>query len=160
MLKRATFPAGFVFGSATSSYQVEGAWQQDGRGESIWDRFSHTPGTIADGSNGDIACDQYHRYPEDIALLRDLGLNAYRFSVAWPRVVPTADGRVNRAGLDYYDRLVDALLEAGITPYPTLYRWGLPRWPQDAAGWADRAISGPFAPYEDTGGAALGERLA
>ena len=110
MLRRATFPAGFVWGAATSAYQVEGAWREDGRGESIWDRFAHAPGRILDGSTGDVACDQYHRYPEDVAIVRELGLGAYRFSVAWPRVIPDASGVVNRAGLDYYDRLVDELL--------------------------------------------------
>ena len=98
MLKRATFPAGFVWGAATSSYQVEGAADEDGKGASIWDTFSHTPGAILDGSNGDVACDQYHRYPEDIAILRQLGLGAYRFSISWPRVIPAADGTVNRSG--------------------------------------------------------------
>jgi len=159
MLKRATFPAGFTWGSATSSYQVEGGWQEDGKAESIWDRFAHAPGRIVDGSDGDIACDQLHRYPEDIALLRELGLGAYRFSVSWPRVVPTIDGAVNRAGLDYYDRLVDALLEAGITPFPTLYHWDLPQWQQDAGGWADRAVIGRFAEYADAVVRALGDRV-
>jgi beta-glucosidase len=160
MLRRATFPAGFVWGAATSAYQVEGAWQEDGKGESIWDRFAHTPGRIVDGSTGDVACDQYHRYPEDIALLRELGLGAYRFSVAWPRIVPSADGRVNPAGLAYYDRLVDALLEAGIAPYPTLFHWDLPQWAQDAGGWADRAVIGRFAAYADAVVRSLGDRIA
>ena len=159
MLKRATFPAGFVWGAATSSYQVEGAWREDGKGESIWDRFAHTPGRIADGSTGDVACDQYHRYPEDIALLGELGLAAYRFSIAWPRIVPDASGTVNRAGLDHYERLIDALLTAGITPYPTLYHWDLPQWIQDAGGWADRAVIGRFADYADTMVRALGDRI-
>ena len=110
MLRPARFPAGFVWGAATSAYQVEGAWQEDGKGESIWDRFSHQPGNIVDGSTGDVACDQYHRYPEDVALLRQLGLAAYRFSIAWARVVPDASRAVNPAGLDYYERLVDKLL--------------------------------------------------
>jgi beta-glucosidase len=159
MLRPATFPAGFVWGAATSAYQVEGAWREDGKGESIWDRFAHTPGKILDGSTGDVACDQYHRYREDVALLRELGLSAYRFSVAWPRVVPDASRRINRPGLDYYDRLVDELLGQGITPYPTLFHWDLPQWLEDAGGWADRAVIGPFADYVDTVVRALGDRV-
>jgi len=159
MLRRATFPDGFVWGAATSSYQVEGAWQEDGRSESIWDRFAHTPGRIVDGSTGDVACDQYHRYPEDIALLRQLGLGAYRFSIAWPRVIPDAGGAINRAGLDHYDRLVDELLANGITPYPTLFHWDLPQWMQDAGGWADRSVIGRFAEYADAVVRALGDRI-
>jgi beta-glucosidase len=159
VLKRATFPAGFVWGAATSSYQVEGAVKEDGRGASIWDTFAHTPGAISDGSNGDIACDQYHRYPEDIALLRELGLGAYRFSISWPRVVPDASGAVNAAGLAHYDRLVDELLRAGITPYPTLFHWDLPQWIQDDGGWADRKVIGRFAEYADVVVRALGDRI-
>ena len=160
MLKRATFPAGFVWGAATSSYQVEGAADADGKSESIWDRFAHTPGRIADGSTGDVACDQYHRYPEDVALLRELGFGAYRFSLSWPRIIPDAGGAVNRAGLDYYDRLVDELLRNGITPYPTLYHWDLPQWVQDAGGWADRGVIGRFAEYTDVAVRALGDRIS
>jgi beta-glucosidase len=159
MLKRATFPAGFVWGAATSAYQVEGAWQEDGKGESIWDRFSHTPGAIVDGSTGDVACDQYHRLPEDMAILRELGLAAYRFSISWPRVVPAADRALNRAGLDHYDRLVDELLAGGITPFPTLYHWDLPQWVQDAGGWADRSVIGAFAEYTDAVVRTLGDRI-
>ena len=156
MTRRAAFPAGFVWGSATSAYQVEGAWQADGKGESIWDRFAHTPGTIVDGSTGDVACDQYHRYPEDVAILRQLGLGAYRFSISWPRIVPAADGAVDRVGLDYYDRLIDELLANGIA---TLYHWYLPQRVQDAGGWADRAVIGPFAEYADAVVRALGDRV-
>jgi beta-glucosidase len=159
VLKRATFPAGFVWGAATSSYQVEGAATEDGKGESIWDRFAHTPGRIADGSTGDVACDQYHRYPEDIAILRELGLGAYRFSISWPRIVPEATGAVNAAGLAHYDRLVDALLGSGITPYPTLFHWDLPQWIQDAGGWADRDVIGRFADYADAVVRSLGDRI-
>ena len=160
MLKRASFPAGFVWGAATSAYQVEGAANVDGRGESIWDRFAHTPGMILDGSTGDVACDQYHRYPEDVALLRDLGLGAYRFSISWPRVIPDASGAVNPAGLAYYDRLVDALLAAGITPFPTLFHWDLPQWMQDRGGWANRAVIERFSEYADAVVRALGDRIA
>ncbi len=160
MIRRATFPAGFVWGAATSAYQVEGAWQEDGKGESIWDRFSHSPGNIVDGSSGDVACDQYHRYPEDVAILRALGLGAYRFSIAWSRVVPDASAAVNRAGLDYYDRLVDELLANGIEPFPTLFHWDLPQWLQDAGGWANRAVIGAFAEYADAVVRRLGDRIA
>ena len=113
------FPRGFTWGTATASYQIEGAVSEDGRGESIWDRFAHTPGKIVDGSNGDVACDHYHRWREDVTLMRDLGLQAYRFSIAWPRILPNGRGQVNRRGLDFYSRLVDELLESGITPFAT-----------------------------------------
>ena len=124
-----SFPSNFLWGAATCAYQIEGAWDEDGRGESIWDRFSHTPGNIIDGSNGDVACDHYHRWPEDIALMKSLGLRAYRFSIAWPRILPDGRGRVNQAGLDFYRRLVDGLLEAGITPFATLTQQSIPRQP-------------------------------
>ena len=159
MLRRAAFPAGFTWGAATSAYQVEGAWREDGKGESIWDRFAHTPGKIADGSTGDIACDQYHRQAEDIALVRALGLGAYRFSVSWPRIVPAADGALNQAGLDHYERLVDELLASGVEPYPTLFHWDLPQWTQDAGGWADRAVIDRFATYADAVVRRLGDRI-
>ncbi|HLY15050.1 MAG TPA: family 1 glycosylhydrolase, partial [Candidatus Limnocylindrales bacterium] len=149
-----------MWGAATSAYQVEGAWQADGKGESIWDRFSHTPGHIIDGSNGDVACDQYHRYLEDVALLAELGLGAYRFSIAWARVIPDAGRTVNRPGLAYYDRLVDALLEKDIAPFPTLFHWDLPQWVQDAGGWADRAVIDWFAEYADTVVRSLGDRVS
>ncbi|HEY5627960.1 MAG TPA: GH1 family beta-glucosidase [Candidatus Limnocylindrales bacterium] len=159
MLRPARFPQGFIWGSATSAYQVEGAADADGKTASIWDRFAHTPGKVRDGSNGDVACDQYHRFPEDIALMRELGLGAYRFSLSWPRVIPHADGVVNAAGLAYYDRLVDALLEAGITPYPTLFHWDLPAWVQDTGGWADRSVIGRFGEYADAVVRRLGDRV-
>ena len=160
MLRRATFPAGFVWGAATSAYQVEGAWKEDGKGESIWDRFTHTAGNVIDGSTGDVACDQYHRYAEDVAILRGLGLGAYRFSIAWSRVVPEGSGAVNRSGLDYYDRLIDELLRNGITPFPTLFHWDLPQWIQDVGGWSDRAVIGRFAEYSDAVVRALGDRIS
>ena len=115
-----SFPPKFLWGAATASYQVEGGWDADGKGESIWDRFSHTPGKITDGGTGDLACDHYHRYEEEIALMRQLGLKAYRFSVSWPRVLPQGRGRINPRGLDFYDRLVDSLCAANITPFHTL----------------------------------------
>ena len=155
-----SFPPDFVWGAATAAYQVEGAWDEDGKGESIWDRFAHTPGNIADGATGDVACDQYHRYREDAALLRELGLGAYRFSVSWPRIFPDPSGTVNQAGLDYYRRLVDSLLEHGITPFPTLYHWDLPQWLQDRGGWADRGIIPAFSRYAETVTGAVADRVA
>jgi beta-glucosidase len=158
-MNRLHFPKEFVWGTATSSYQIEGAWNEDGKGESIWDRFTHTPGKIQDGSNADTACDHYHRWREDIALMKDLGLQAYRFSIAWPRVLPEGRGRVNQAGLDFYNRLVDALLEAGITPFVTLYHWDLPQTLQDAGGWPARATAEAFVEYADVVSRALGDRV-
>ncbi len=134
-----TFPDGFLWGVATSSQQIEGAVHEDGRGESIWDRFAATPGRISDGSDASVACDHYHRWRDDIALMQWLGLGAYRFSIAWPRVIPRGTGAVNPAGLDFYDALVDALLERGIQPFLTLYHWDLPQALQDRGGWGDRA---------------------
>jgi beta-glucosidase len=154
------FPAGFVWGAATAAYQVEGAVTEDGRGPSIWDAFSHTPGAIADGTTGDVAADHYHRYAEDIALMAEIGLDAYRFSVAWPRIVPTGSGRANQKGIDFYSRLVDALLERGITPLATLYHWDLPQQLQDAGGWANRDTAKRFAEYAAIAGGALGDRVA
>lgn len=154
-----SFPPGFVFGAATSAYQIEGGAAADGRGESIWDRFSHTPGRVHGGDTGDVAADHYHRYAEDIALMREIGLTAYRFSIAWPRIVPDGRGRVNAAGLDYYDRLVDGLLAVGIAPYATLYHWDLPQALQDAGGWADRRVVDAFVRYADVVSRRLGDRV-
>jgi beta-glucosidase len=154
-----TFPDGFVWGSATAAYQIEGAVGEDGRGPSIWDTFSHTPGTVLGGDTGDVACDHYHRVDEDVALMRDIGLQAYRFSVAWPRVVPTGSGAVNTAGLDFYDRLVDRLLDAGIAPVATLYHWDLPQPLEDAGGWRNRDTTDRFAEYAFLVAEALGDRL-
>jgi beta-glucosidase len=142
-----TFPRDFVWGAATSAYQIEGAVHEDGRGESIWDRFSHTPGRTRGGATGDIACDHYHRLEEDVALMADLGLKAYRFSIAWPRILPAGRGQVNEAGLDFYKRLVDLLLAKGITPYATLYHWDLPVALEDAGGWPARDTAHAFAEY-------------
>jgi beta-glucosidase len=154
------FPSSFLWGAATSSYQIEGAVDADGRGESIWDRFSATPGKIADGSSGALACDHYRRWREDIALMREIGLAAYRFSIAWPRVVPGGTGAVNRAGLDFYDRLVDGLLDAGIQPTPTLYHWDLPQTLEDRGGWPQRATAEAFAEYARVVVERLGDRVA
>ena len=138
------FPADFVWGAATAAYQIEGSYRADGKGESIWDRFSHVPGTISDGQTGDVACDHYRLWRDDVALMKELGLDAYRFSISWPRVVPEGKGPINQAGLDFYDRLTDALLEAGIAPYITLYHWDLPQALQDRGGWADRDTAHHF----------------
>ena len=154
-----SFPDGFVWGAATASYQIEGAVHADGRGESIWDRFSHTPGRVRNGDTGDVACDHYHRYRDDVALLAGLGLNAYRFSVSWSRVLPTGTGPVNEAGLDFYDRLVDELLAHGTAPYVTLYHWDLPQALEDAGGWPVRATAEAFAEYAGIVAARLGSRV-
>ncbi|HID54541.1 MAG TPA: beta-glucosidase [Anaerolineae bacterium] len=153
------FPEGFLWGVATSAYQIEGAWDADGRTPSIWDTFSHTPGKTKNGATGDAACDHYHRWPEDVALMADLGVQAYRFSVSWPRILPDGRGRVNQKGLDFYSRLVDALLEAGITPFLTLYHWELPQVLQDAGGWPERDTAVAFAELADVTSRALGDRV-
>lgn len=154
------FPDGFVWGAATSAYQIEGAHDEDGRGESIWDRFSHTPGKIANGDTGDVACDHYHRYREDIDIMQEIGLGAYRFSISWSRVLPEGRGQVNQRGLDFYQRLVDGLLDAGIQPYATLYHWDLPQALQDAGGWPARDTALAFAEYAALMGDVLGDRVA
>src|SRR5918992_3969674 len=153
------FPDGFVWGAATAAYQVEGAVRDDGRGPSIWDTFAHTPGKVADGHTGDVACDHYHRYAEDVRLMKELGLAAYRFSVAWSRVLPTGSGPVNPAGLDFYERLVDELLAAGIAPYPTLYHWDLPQALEDRGGWTNRDTAHRFADYAQAVHDRLGDRV-
>ncbi|MBB4950224.1 beta-glucosidase [Kitasatospora gansuensis] len=159
MMDLSALPDDFLWGAATAAYQIEGAVNEDGRAPSIWDTFSHTPGKVDNGDTGDVACDHYRRWPEDLALAGQLGLDAYRFSIAWPRVVPLADGVVNRAGLDFYDRLTDALLAAGITPFPTLYHWDLPQAQQDRGGWAVRDTALRFADYADVVASRLGDRI-
>jgi len=158
-MKTVRFPDGFSWGTATASYQVEGAWQDDGKGESIWDRFCHTEGKIINGDTGDVACDQRHRYKEDVALMKELGMRGYRFSIAWPRIFPQGKGQINQKGLDYYSRLVDELLTNGIEPFPTLYHWDLPQALQDEGGWANREIIGHFTTYAQTCVDALGDRV-
>jgi beta-glucosidase len=157
--RRALFPAGFVWGTATASYQIEGAVREDGRTLSIWDTFSHTPGKVVDGDTGDVATDHYHRTAEDVSIMADLGLKAYRFSVAWPRVIPGGSGDVNQRGIDFYSRLVDQLLARDIAPYVTLYHWDLPQELQDRGGWTDRDTVARFAEFARAVGQALGDRV-
>lgn len=146
----------FLWGTATASYQIEGAVAADGRGVSIWDTFTREPGRVRDGHTGDVACDHYRRWPEDVALMAGLGVTSYRFSIAWPRVQPDGGGRVNQAGLDFYDRLTDALCERGIVPAATLFHWDLPQPLEDAGGWLNRDTSYRFAEYA----AVVADRLA
>lgn len=153
------FRPDFYWGVATSSYQIEGAVAADNRGESIWDRFTAAPGTVKDGSTGAVACDHYHRYEDDVALMQWLGVDAYRFSIAWPRIVPAGTGAVNSAGLDFYDGLVDSLLGAEITPFVTLYHWDLPQALQDKGGWTNRDTAYAFADYAAAVLARLGDRV-
>lgn len=153
------FPKQFIWGAATASYQIEGASQEDGKGESIWDRFTHTPGKILNDDTGDVANDHYHRYVEDVALMKEIGLKAYRFSTGWPRILPQGRGVVNQAGLDFYSHLVDELLEAGITPFVTLYHWDLPQALQDEGGWAARTTAEAFVEYTDVITRHLGDRV-
>jgi beta-glucosidase len=158
-MTKALFPDGFQWGVATAAYQIEGAVDEDGRGKSIWDTFSHTPGKVLRGDTGDIACDHYHRWESDLDLLVDLGVDAYRFSVAWPRVQPSGSGAPNAVGLQFYDRLVDGLLRRGIAPMVTLYHWDLPQSLQDAGGWASRDTAERFADYAVIVHRVLGDRV-
>lgn len=154
------FPDGFIFGAATSSYQIEGAVNADGRGESIWDRFCATPGKVVGGESGAVACDHYNRLEQDVAMMADLGLKAYRFSIAWPRILPTGlETEPLEAGLDFYDRLVDALLEKGITPWATLYHWDMPQVLQDRGGWPARGTVDAFVRFADVTSRRLGDRV-
>lgn len=153
------FPDGFLWGAATAAYQIEGAWNEDGKGESIWDRFSHTEGKITGGDTGDVACDHYHRYKQDVALIKKMGIPAYRFSISWPRVLPSGRVPANSAGLDFYDALVDELMEAGIEPWVTLYHWDLPQSLQDKGGWGNRDIAGYFADFASLMADRLGDRV-
>jgi beta-glucosidase len=152
-------PTGFRFGASTAAYQIEGAAQEDGRGPSVWDTFCAEPGRIADGSSGAVACDHYHRYAEDVDLLRRLGIGGYRLSLSWPRIQPEGRGRANPRGLAFYDRLVDALLEAGIRPMATLFHWDLPQALEDDGGWLNRETTDRFAEYATLVGMRLGDRV-
>lgn len=153
------FPQDFVWGAATASYQIEGGWNEDGKGESIWDRFSHTPGKVQDGDTGDAACDHYHRWADDLNLMKDLGLKAYRLSISWPRILPAGRGGINETGIDFYSRMIDRLLELNIEPYVTLYHWDLPQKLQDEGGWASRSVVDAFVQYADVISGALGDRV-
>jgi len=154
-----TFPKGFLWGSATASYQVEGAWNIDGRGESIWDRFSHTPGNVKGAWTGDVACDDYHRFPEDLALMKQMNLRSYRYSIAWPRIQPSGSGASNQKGIDYYKRLTDAVVGAGMRPLVTLFHWDLPQPLEDQGGWPNRDTAARFADYVEIVVKALGDRI-
>jgi beta-glucosidase len=155
----AEIPAGFIWGAATSAYQIEGAVAADGRGASIWDTFAATPGKTWRGESGDPACDHYHRHADDVRMMADIGLEAYRFSVAWPRIQPTGKGPANPAGVAFYDRLVDEILGAGIDPWVTLYHWDLPQELQDGGGWTERDTAQRFAEYADLVAGALADRV-
>lgn len=154
------FPDGFFWGTATASYQIEGAWNEDGKGKSIWDTFAHTPGKMKNGDTGDIAIDHYHRYKEDVKLMKDIGANAYRFSISWPRIFPDGAGQPNQKGIDFYNRLVDELLAQGIEPFATLYHWDLPQVLQDKyKGWQSRETSKAFGDYADYVAKSLSDRV-
>ena len=154
-----TFPKDFLWGTASASYQIEGAWNEDGKGESVWDRFSHTPGKIKLGDTGDVACDFYHRYADDIALMSNLGLNAARISLSWPRIMPSGKGQVNQQGLDFYHRVVDELLKRDIQPWVTLYHWDLPQALEDSGGWPNRDLAEYFRDYAAVVADSLGDRV-
>lgn len=159
MTHKMTFPRNFLWGAATAAYQIEGAWNKHGKGESIWDRFSHTPGNVLNGDTGDAADDHYRLWKKDIALMKRIGLQAYRFSIAWTRILPFGRGKVNPQGLDFYSRLVDGLLQAGITPFVTLYHWDLPQALQDEGGWTVRSTAEAFADYANIVSRDLGDRV-
>jgi beta-glucosidase len=154
------FPKDFFWGAATAAYQIEGAWEADGKGESIWDRFAHTSGKVRNGDNGDIACDSYRRWPQDLALAQAMHLNSYRFSLSWPRIQPLGSGSANAKGLDHYSRIADALLEAHIRPFVTLYHWDLPQALEDAGGWPNRDTASRFADYVELAVKAFGDRVS
>jgi beta-glucosidase len=156
---RLQFPAGFDFGVATSAFQIEGAWNEDGKGPSIWDTFGHTPGKVAGDVPGDRGADHYHRYKEDVALMKDIGITSYRFSLSWPRLMPEGRGPVNQKGIDFYSRLIDELLAAGIQPNVTLYHWDLPQALEDKGGWSNRDIIGHFADYATLAFSSYGDRV-
>jgi beta-glucosidase len=159
MANKITFPENFLWGAATASYQIEGAWNKHGKGESTWDRFTHTPGKIRNNDTGDVANDHYRLWKKDIGLMKKIGLQAYRFSISWPRVLPTGRGKVSQKGLDFYNKLVDGLLEANIMPFVTLYHWDLPQKLEDEGGWTVRSTAHAFVEYTDVISRALGDRV-
>jgi beta-glucosidase len=154
-----TFPAGFLWGTAASAYQTEGATSEDGRGEGIWDRFCTLPGAVRNGETGEVACDFFHRYPEDVRLMRELGIDAFRLSVSWPRILPEGRGRIEPRGLDFYDRLVDALLGAGVRPFVNLFHWDLPQCLEDEGGWPVRSTAEAFVELAEAVAGRLGDRV-
>jgi beta-glucosidase len=158
-IANAQFPEDFLWGMATAAFQVEGAWNEDGKGESIWDRFTHTVGKVRGGATADVACDEYHRYREDISILKQLHQKSYRFSISWPRIQPTGVGAPNAKGLDHYSRLVDTLLEANIRPFCTIYHWDLPQALEDRGGWPNRELAGYYADYAGILAKHLGDRV-
>jgi len=158
-ISKVHFPDGFLWGMATAAYQVEGAWNEDGKGESNWDRYTHTVGKIRGAGTGDVACDDYHLYPQDIALLKRLNLKSYRFSISWPRIQPSGTGVPNPKGIDHYKRFLDTLLEAGIRPFSTMYHWDLPQALEDRGGWPNRDLSDYFADYAEILAKNLGDRV-
>ena len=159
MANKVTFPENFLWGAATASYQIEGAWNKHGKGESTWDRFTHTPGKIRNNDTGDVADDHYRLWKKDIGLMKKIGLKAYRFSTSWPRILPNGRGKVNKKGLDFYSKLVDGLLKAGITPFVTLDHWDLPQTLEDEGGWPARSTAEAFVEYTDVITRALGDRV-
>lgn len=159
-MKNTSFPDYFLFGASTSSYQIEGNYEDTGAGESIWTRFCKQKNAVLNGSTGQIACDHYRRWQDDIKLMQELGLQSYRFSISWPRIIPEGTGSINKEGLGFYDKLIDGLLESGITPFPTLYHWDLPQALQDKGGWASPEISQAFAEYTETVIKTLGDRIS
>jgi beta-glucosidase len=158
-IKGSRFPDGFFWGTATAAYQVEGAWQEDGKGESIWDRFTHTVGKVKGGTTGDVACDQYHLYPQDMALAKRLNQKSYRFSISWPRIQPSGTGAPNMKGVGHYSRFVDAMLKNGLRPFCTIYHWDLPQALEDRGGWPNRDLAGYYADYAGILAKYLGDRI-
>src|SRR5262252_4199965 len=157
--QQARFPEGFLWGTATAAYQIEGAWNEDGKGESIWDRFTHTVGKVKGGATGDVACDEYHLYPRDMALAKRLNLKSYRFSISWPRIQPTGTGAPNMKGIDYYSRLVDTMLANGMRPFCTIYHWDLPQALEERGGWPNRDLANYYAEYAGILTKHLGDRI-
>ncbi len=158
-MSRVTFPKGFIWGAATAAYQIEGAWQEDGKGPSVWDTYCHTPGIVQNGDTGDVAIDHYHRYKEDVALMKEMGLQSYRFSISWPRILPDGTGKVNQMGVDFYNNLINELIAANIEPIITLYHWDFPQALADKGGWSNRASVDWFAEYAEICFNAFGDRV-